>query len=579
MKKAVILPALIIITMLSFFLSCKKELSYEGGINQIPTANAGADQITVLPKDSVLLDGSNSKDHDGQITKTQWTKISGPLSYVIANTTTPITIVRSLTEGVYQFELMVTDDKQASARDTVQVTVSPSNGTNHPPVAVAGPDQSITLPVDLCTLDGSASYDPDGVIATSQWTKVAGPSSGAIAKATDLKTQATNLTTGTYQFELMVTDNYGASSKDTVQVTVSTVNMNSCFTGGDRRVNASLTEIGALWMARFPYVGAAGNKIVFAGGGYYTSPGYGWVASNVDIYDISSKSWTTAPFSQAREGMAVVSIGNKIFFAGGGTCLGMFGNGLLDLVYDNVDIYDAATNTWTFAQLSQPRTYMAAAAVGNKVFFAGGMGEDYEISNKVDIYDLTTSSWSVATLSEPRVDPRAVTVGDKIYIAGGYTDYNSPSSKVDIYNASTNRWSISGLQELSGGVSGVVKGNEIYWAGQVVSQNTKMGKVEIWNTANNSITTHCLSYSRYAPVGVVRNNEVAFFVDNGWWDDFAIISNQFEIYNTETRQWSLGKLPLSLASPAIININNDIYIGGGKTAIYTNTDKVYKLNW
>ena len=35
---------------------------------------------------------------------------------------------------------------------------------NKPPIAVAGPDQVITLPTDSVSLDGNSSSDPDGAI-------------------------------------------------------------------------------------------------------------------------------------------------------------------------------------------------------------------------------------------------------------------------------------------------------------------------------------------------------------------------------------------------------------------------------
>jgi hypothetical protein len=38
---------------------------------------------------------------------------------------------------------------------------------NKPPIALAGPDQVITLPTDSVSLDGRNSSDPDGTI--SEW--------------------------------------------------------------------------------------------------------------------------------------------------------------------------------------------------------------------------------------------------------------------------------------------------------------------------------------------------------------------------------------------------------------------------
>ncbi len=48
---------------------------------------------------------------------------------------------------------------------------------NHPPFAIAGLDQVITLPTDSISLDGRSSSDPDGTISEWLWTHIAGPAS------------------------------------------------------------------------------------------------------------------------------------------------------------------------------------------------------------------------------------------------------------------------------------------------------------------------------------------------------------------------------------------------------------------
>jgi hypothetical protein len=96
--------------------------------------------------------------------------------------------------------------------------------THQPPVAIAGTDQTITLPTNSVTLDGSASTDPDNNIASYIWTKIFGPSSFNIS-ITNKKEQAqvTNLVEGVYQFELTVKDAGGLFSKDTIKVKVNSV--------------------------------------------------------------------------------------------------------------------------------------------------------------------------------------------------------------------------------------------------------------------------------------------------------------------------------------------------------------------
>jgi len=118
------------------------------------------------------------------------------------------------------FELKVTDNGGLSAKDTMRVIVDSVVITNHPPIANAGADQTITLPTNTTTLNGSNSTDPDNNTSSYAWSKISGPSSFNIANANNVQTQVTNLVQGTYRFELKVTDAGGLFSTDTVQVSV-----------------------------------------------------------------------------------------------------------------------------------------------------------------------------------------------------------------------------------------------------------------------------------------------------------------------------------------------------------------------
>jgi chitodextrinase len=74
------------------------------------------------------------------------------------------------------------------------------------------------------TLDGSASFDPDGTIVSYQWTQIAGPSISSITNSTSVKATASNFVVGIYQYQLTVTDNQGATASDTMQLTVNKAN-------------------------------------------------------------------------------------------------------------------------------------------------------------------------------------------------------------------------------------------------------------------------------------------------------------------------------------------------------------------
>lgn len=196
-----------------------------GGVNKPPVANAG-DNVTVTIAAnaltaSVVLNGTSSYDPDGTIRTYGWRKTAGGPA-VIASPSQAITNVSGMTEGNYTFELRVTDQNSVMSYDLVTVTVKKETvpiPVNRPPVANAGGNQTVLLPLNKLNLDGSLSYDPDGQIKGYQWTKVSGPSvlmdgdNTAILKLSDL-------VAGSYVFRLTIMDNSNATNSNDITVVV-----------------------------------------------------------------------------------------------------------------------------------------------------------------------------------------------------------------------------------------------------------------------------------------------------------------------------------------------------------------------
>jgi len=87
---------------------------------------------------------------------------------------------------------------------------------NNPPVADAGPDQTIYAR-DPILLDASASSDPDGDTLTYEWDL---NNDGQYDDASGVTVTTTFSLPGTYTVGLLVTDDSGLSSMDTVTITV-----------------------------------------------------------------------------------------------------------------------------------------------------------------------------------------------------------------------------------------------------------------------------------------------------------------------------------------------------------------------
>ncbi|TWU33853.1 LamG-like jellyroll fold domain-containing protein [Novipirellula artificiosorum] len=176
--------------------------------NMLPVVDAGANQ-TLSDGDAsgvelVTLVGTAS-DSDGSVASVQWTEGST----VLGNATT---LTTSLTVGVHTLTFTAIDNEGASSSDTVVVTVNPNQG----PSANAGSNITVSDADDngseMVTLTGAGS-DTDGTIASYEW------SEGSTVLGTSSSISPV-LNVGSHVLTLTVTDNGGATSSDSVVVTV-----------------------------------------------------------------------------------------------------------------------------------------------------------------------------------------------------------------------------------------------------------------------------------------------------------------------------------------------------------------------
>jgi|GEM_PF-437782 hypothetical protein len=285
----------LVFLMVMTIASCQKEFSCEtcGKANRVPEAVAGGDQVIRLPLDSIWLDGTGSNDPDGSISAYRWREISGPAPSTIVSPAVSATWVRTLLAGLYQFELTVTDDGGLSSRDTISVTVQSPGQQNQPPVACAGPDQSITLPINNVILDGRCSADPDKDISTYLWTKLSGPAAYQITNPDQPLTPVTGLGQGVFVFQLTVRDQSGLMSMDTVRVTVNSLPMETdsldVYVAGDENSAPVYWKNGqAISLPISPFQNGSASAIVVDGNDVYVA---GWEGDFLIIRENRAKYW------------------------------------------------------------------------------------------------------------------------------------------------------------------------------------------------------------------------------------------------------------------------------------------------
>ncbi|GAA4341533.1 malectin domain-containing carbohydrate-binding protein [Flaviaesturariibacter amylovorans] len=128
-----------------------------------------------------------------------------------ALTATKETFTVNVTDGTLNlyFSSLAADGGKTYAKISAIEVLNPT--PNAAPVANAGPDNTVTLPANSVTLNGSGT-DTDGTIASYSWTQVSGPGTATFSNTSVAAPTVSGLVAGTYLFALVVTDNNGAAS-------------------------------------------------------------------------------------------------------------------------------------------------------------------------------------------------------------------------------------------------------------------------------------------------------------------------------------------------------------------------------
>lgn len=187
--------------------------------NVVPVADAGADQLVTRLGVPVALDGSASRDPDGDALRYAWAIARKPAGSA-AQLSDPASPSPSITldlHGAYQLELVVTDaNGGVSAPDRVELRT-----LNLPPVADAGDNQWVVVG-EVVRLDGRGSRDPNGEEISYLWEFAALPGC-SVASFDDPSSPVPTFIpdrVGVYGIQLMVDDGELRGVADTISVTV-----------------------------------------------------------------------------------------------------------------------------------------------------------------------------------------------------------------------------------------------------------------------------------------------------------------------------------------------------------------------
>ncbi len=184
-----------------------KVIVVTGAPNVPPTAVIRTVSVAGTIPLTVNLSGGNSTDPDGSIATYAWDLGNG-------QTATGASAQAIYTEaGSYTVTLVVTDDRGATATQTLTIEVSEDSNIA-PGADFSATPSSGAAPLSV-SFDGSASADVDGTIASYAWNFGNGQNgSGATPPA------VTYTLPGSYTATLTVTDNKGATGTSSQVITV-----------------------------------------------------------------------------------------------------------------------------------------------------------------------------------------------------------------------------------------------------------------------------------------------------------------------------------------------------------------------
>jgi hypothetical protein len=224
---------------------------------------------------------------------------------------------------------------------------------------------------------------------------------------------------------------------------------------------------------------SVGDVAIFAGGALSFRDDT--FSSQVDRYNAISRTWSTAALSTPRNGIGAATVGNKAYFAGG---ISDAQAGAPTSFSNVLDIYDLSSNTWSATTMPHTRYNFTPAVVGTKIIFFGGG------TSTVDVLDTAGNSWESVTISTEataasRTDYSAAVIGNRALFYGGQYG-GQPLRNLDIYDAGTNNWTSSFVpSNVAQGASATLPPYALFGGGDYTAYSDD---VELYDASTNEFS-------------------------------------------------------------------------------------------
>ena len=185
---------------------------------------------------------------------------------------------------------------------------------------------------------------------------------------------------------------------------------------------------------------------------------FGGTSPRAFVYDAGRDAWTEVASMRYSHGgtPAVAAIGGKIYVAGGTGS---------DMVGNELEVYDPSVDKWLIlAPMGISRNHTAGGAIGGRFHVVGGRGSS-NASTAHEAYDPATNTWTArAPLPTGRSGIAAGVVGERLYVFGG--EIPRLFGEVEVYDPAGDRWqSLAPMPQPRHGIFAGVIGDTIYLPG------------------------------------------------------------------------------------------------------------------
>lgn len=261
---------------------------------------------------------------------------------------------------------------------------------------------------------------------------------------------------------------------------------------------------------------------------------------------------TSAP--SERSEVAATAVGQKIYVAGG-----FAGDGSS---VDTVEVYDAATDRWEAAPpLPVPVNHAMAATFDGVVYVFGG----YDGTNRATrgANRLDGGTWrSLAKMPKGRGAGAAVAIGSQIYVVGGVESGADPATDMLVYTPGSDSWSVQPAPPTPREHLGAAgSGGKLFVVGGRASGRGNFAAFEVFDPATSA-------WSTLPPMPTARGGLAAVGACNGYvvavGGEAEETFPEAEAFDVERGTWhALPDVPTARHGLGVVAVGSSVYVVGG----------------